>query len=1082
MAQGQSMATDTLIRENEELRAKLAEAQEVLRAIHAGEVDALVVSSSEGDRVFTLKGAESAYRTLVETINEGAATVTADGAVLYCNQRLAEMLGIPHEQIVGRVAANLVTPLGEEILRAVFLQALAGTPGRAEVELRAAGGKRVPVYVSMRRLPDEEVAAVCLVVTDLTEQKQRDEMLAAGALAHSVLESAADAIAVCDQNGQILMANGAMKALCGFNPWFLSIDRVLPLTVPTDSGGEALFSVLEALNEGSFRLREVSFRHRDRRRLWLLLTLARLTGYPGLSGFVVSLTDVTERKQAEEALRQSEERLRLLGDHLPNSTVYQYTHQADGTPRFLYVSAGVERLNGVTAEDVLKDATALYGQLFPEERTALLEAERVSARDLTVFERQTQMRLPDGRIRWMHLLSRPRRLPDGQVIWDGVQTDITERRQVEEELSRHRNNLEQLVQERTAELTSANAYNRSLLEASIDPLVTIGPDGKITDINHATEVATGYERVDLIGTDFSDYFTEPDKAQAGYRQVFSQGFVRDYELQLRHRDGRLTSVLYNATIYRDESGKVVGVFAAARDITERTRARAALQAERQRFLDVLEALPAIITLLRPDHNVVWANRAYREALGDNVGRRCFESQFGRDKPCEECQAFIPLRTGKPQHWEWLLPNGRMFDIYNYPIVDADGSQLILEMDLDVTDVRQAQAALQELNQTLEQRVIARTNALQETTRRLQALMDAVPVGISFSDDATCQRITGNRAVLAQFAMGSTDNISASALEADAPGRQVGFFHDGRLLRDAELPLQRAVAENREIGPMELEIQLPNGRRWFCEASGAPVRDARGKVIAGLAVTVDITQRKQAEEALLRSEKLASVGRMAASVAHEINNPLAAVMNTIFLARSSEELPDSVRRYLEAADDELRRISHITRQTLGFYRERSTPAAVSVGSVLDSVVDLLRGKIHLKNAQIEKQYDGGLQVMGVPGELRQVFSNLVANSLDAIEEKGRIQLRVSQSSCAKTGQRRIRVSIADDGKGIDVATRFHIFEPLFTTKEATGSGLGLWVSKQLVEKHKGSIRVRSSTSGARRGTTFSILLPACPPTG
>ncbi len=243
-----------------------------------------------------------------------------------------------------------------------------------------------------------------------------------------------------------------------------------------------------------------------------------------------------------------------------------------------------------------------------------------------------------------------------------------------------------------------------------------------------------------------------------------------------------------------------------------------------------------------------------------------------------------------------------------------------------------------------------------------------------------------------------------------------------------------------------------------------------------AYCVDITERKRAEDALLRSEKLASVGRMAASIAHEINNPLAAVMNALYLASSNLDEREVARQFLDTADDELKRIAHITRQTLGFYRESSAPTTVSVNSILDSAVDLLRGKIKVKRASIEKQYDGNLQVAAVSGELRQVFSNLLANSLDAIHEDGTIKLRVSRSTCVNSGQPRIRVTVADGGQGIDPATLPRIFEPLFTTKEATGSGLGLWVSMQLIGKHQGSIRVRSSTNPPRRGTVFSILLP------
>jgi signal transduction histidine kinase len=263
--------------------------------------------------------------------------------------------------------------------------------------------------------------------------------------------------------------------------------------------------------------------------------------------------------------------------------------------------------------------------------------------------------------------------------------------------------------------------------------------------------------------------------------------------------------------------------------------------------------------------------------------------------------------------------------------------------------------------------------------------------------------------------------------------------------------------------------------WSIHRVNLPGGEGCGLLITGW----ETTGRKQAEEALLRSEKLAAVGRMAASIAHEINNPLAAVTNTLYLARTNAEDAASVRQYLDLADDELKRVSHITRQTLGFYRESSASTAVSVSSVMDAAVDLLRGKIKVKRATIEKQYDGDLQVSGISGELRQVFSNLLVNSLDAIGEEGTIWLRISKSTCVNGCQSRVRVTVADNGTGIDAAALPRIFEPLFTTKESTGSGLGLWVSKQLIEKHGGSIRVRSRTNGERRGTVFSIVLPIDP---
>jgi signal transduction histidine kinase len=185
---------------------------------------------------------------------------------------------------------------------------------------------------------------------------------------------------------------------------------------------------------------------------------------------------------------------------------------------------------------------------------------------------------------------------------------------------------------------------------------------------------------------------------------------------------------------------------------------------------------------------------------------------------------------------------------------------------------------------------------------------------------------------------------------------------------------------------------------------------------------------------------------------------------------------AAREYLDIADEELRRITHITRQSLGFYRESNAPALTSVSAVLDSTLELLKSKIKAKHAVIEKRWDGELSINAVAGELRQVFSNFVSNSLDALESHGAIKLRLSKHTALHNGRRCVRVTIADNGKGISASSLSHIFEPFYTTKGAVGTGLGLWVSKQIVDKHAGKIRVRSSTREGQSGTVICVMLP------
>jgi PAS domain S-box-containing protein len=275
---------------------------------------------------------------------------------------------------------------------------------------------------------------------------------------------------------------------------------------------------------------------------------------------------------------------------------------------------------------------------------------------------------------------------------------------------------------------------------------------------------------------------------------------------------------------------------------------------------------------------------------------------------------------------------------------------------------------------------------------------------------------------------------------------------------------------------ELTYCRKDGSRFPAMVSVTALRDIDEVIIGYLLIGTDNTARKQAEAALLRSEMLASAGRMAASIAHEINNPLEAISNTLYLVRTVPNVPLVALEYLDIADGELMRIAHITRQTLGFYREFSAATSNCASALIGSVVNLLQAKIRANGANVEQQCEEALQVMGIAGELRQVLANLLANSLDAIGQDGKIVVRASASIDPNDGTRRVRIAVADCGSGMAPATKKNIFDPFFTTKGTVGTGLGLWVCKQLVEKNGGSIRVRSTTEGQRRGTTFSVMLP------
>lgn len=268
----------------------------------------------------------------------------------------------------------------------------------------------------------------------------------------------------------------------------------------------------------------------------------------------------------------------------------------------------------------------------------------------------------------------------------------------------------------------------------------------------------------------------------------------------------------------------------------------------------------------------------------------------------------------------------------------------------------------------------------------------------------------------------------------------------------------------------------DGSECAIDDSAAPIRDTNGKMIGIVLVFRDSTERRSSQAALIRAEKLAAAGKLAASIAHEVNNPLEGITNMLYLATESADLSDA-RQWLVQAQSEVNRLSHITRRTLGFYRESSQPVAFSPAAVMEEVISFYVPEALLKKVELQCQIRSRQRTYGVPGELRQVLSNLIANSLDAMPKGGVIRLTVRDGADLLDETRAgLRITVADTGTGIPAHALQHVFEPFFTTKTDTGTGLGLWVSRELVEKQGGRLRVRTSVSGALMGTVFSIFVP------
>jgi signal transduction histidine kinase len=244
---------------------------------------------------------------------------------------------------------------------------------------------------------------------------------------------------------------------------------------------------------------------------------------------------------------------------------------------------------------------------------------------------------------------------------------------------------------------------------------------------------------------------------------------------------------------------------------------------------------------------------------------------------------------------------------------------------------------------------------------------------------------------------------------------------------------------------------------------------------GLAMFVaDVTAQRRQRQALLVSEKLAAAGRLASTVAHEINNPLESVVNLLYLARRAT-VQEQREQYLDYAEREINRVSHIARQTLGFYRETSNLTRVPVASVVQTLLQVYQGKLKSKNITVDSAVDPSLQITARSGELNQVLSNLMTNAMDACDSGGRIQIK-AQAAITASGEPGVEISVTDDGTGIRPEDIARVFEPFFTTKKDVGTGLGLWVVKQIVEGGSGNVRIESSTDPDQHGTTVTLSLP------
>ena len=358
-------------------------------------------------------------------------------------------------------------------------------------------------------------------------------------------------------------------------------------------------------------------------------------------------------------------------------------------------------------------------------------------------------------------------------------------------------------------------------------------------------------------------------------------------------------------------------------------------------------------------------------------------------------------------------------------------------------------------------------ALRSSEERFHRLVEAMPLALLISDSA-------GRIVYANKGVERLLGYTQAEIET-------GAVTLNRIFSPAnpnQSLLKRWARGNGE--PLEIECRTSAGTTVPVLVGAARLnREAELEQRQFVAFLADLTEQKRSHEILQRTEKLAAAGRLAASIAHEINNPLEAVTNCLYLM-SQAKMDETARNYLTAAQHELDRVVHITTQTLRFYRQNTRPVETDIHELFETVIALYEARLKGNSITVDRRFGDIPSIVVFDGEVRQVMANLIGNAIDAMipQQTGRLLLRTSAARDWATGREGIAITVADSGSGMDAETARRVFEPFFSTKDDTGTGLGLWVSLEILHKHQGSIRLRTWT-GKKSGSVFRIFLPFRP---
>ena len=839
-----------------------AEAARLIRELQVRQLELEMQNEELRQAQARLAESRDKYADLYDFAPVGYLTLDERGRIVEANLTAASFLGLERSRLLGRFFTHFLEEADRREFRQLLNNSLSQTERQGEFQLQDGHGNMRTLLLDILLLQDAEGRERRrIAMTDITQLKRTQEELRLhkedleGLVAdrtaelievnarlreandnlRALFEAAPLALGVFDAEGRVVTVNKASERIFGWSQE--EVQGRLPLSIPPENA-EASLAILQGVLQGeSFVGAEITQRRQDGSPIDVSFSAAPLYDTEGhIRGFIGLAEDITERKQMEEALKEAQRRTAAILDSISDSFF-----TLDRNLVVTYYNRAAENVLGRKTADVL--GKRLF-DAFPEARGSVFEEKYTEAlRTGRVLSFEVYFDVPPFE-NWYDV----RVYPFGQGISVYFQV-TTERKRAEEALRRAHDELEERVAERTAALRLANEQLLREMEERQEtedrlresetrfaafmqhlPGMAVMRDvqGRYVFANETWERLTGKTRADWQGKPLEEIWSyeQARKYHELDQQVLLAGKPREALEEMELPDGGRYFLTCRFPI-RDKDGLPYLVGAIGIDITARQQAEEALAAERLRLFSLLENLPAFMYLQAPDYSIRFANRQFRERFGDPESETCHTLLGSRGYSCPDCPTFRVFHTGEAQDWEWQAPDGRIYQIYDYPFPDVDGSPLVLEMGIDLTDRKRAE------------------EALRQNEAMLRLILDTLPVGVYVADrDGMITQ--GNPA--GHCIWGGTRYVGIEQY-----GEYKGWWADtGRRIAAEEWALARAVQKGETSLGEIIDIECFDGTRKTIRNAALPLRGPDQEILGAIVVIEDITEARRAEK-LIREQ-------------------------------------------------------------------------------------------------------------------------------------------------------------------------------------------------------------------------------------